>query len=141
MFEPNLENRPFERLNFDDFPTLRDNFSLKMTLKSDPKNFLQNFTFWYPFERLNSFFREFCTPLRDFRVVKKVPLSLAHTRDLFLPKYPPRVLYDGHLSLTFTYLQYRYCPAGAFVASRFATSYLKNLFVVFRSRRQLMITM
>ena len=87
MFEPNLENRPFERLNFDDFATLREIFSLK----NDPKiqNFLQNLTFLYPFERLNSFFREFCTPLRDFRVVKKVPLSLAHTRTLHLPKYTP----------------------------------------------------
>ena len=59
MSEPKFENRPFERLNFDDFPTLRETFFL---------------------------FDENCTPLRDFRVVKKVPLWLAHTRYLFLTK-------------------------------------------------------
>ena len=85
MSELNFENRPFERLNFDDFPTLRGTFSLK----NEPKfqNFGQNFMFLYPFEGLSSFFCEFYTPLRDFRVVKKVPLWLAHTRDLFLPKW------------------------------------------------------
>ena len=41
-----------------------------------------------PLRETRFLFREFCTPLKDFRVVKKVPLLHALTRDLFLPKYP-----------------------------------------------------
>ena len=54
MSEPKFENRLFETLNFDEFPTLRETFSLK----NEPKfqNFCQNLMILYPLERLNSFF-------------------------------------------------------------------------------------
>ena len=82
MSELKFENRPFEKLNFDfwifDFPTLRETFSLKNEAKI---KILAIILCFCTLQRLNSFSREFCTPLRDFRVVKKVPLSLVHTRD------------------------------------------------------------
>ena len=88
MSETKYENRTFERLNFDDFPTLRETFSFK----NEPifQNFWPEFHTFVPLSETQFLFREFCTPLRDFQVVKKVPLSLAHTRDLFLPKWTPR---------------------------------------------------
>ena len=83
MSEPKFENRPFERLNH--FPTLRGTFSLKMSLNSKILSELDDFV---PLRETQFLFGENCTPLRDFRVVKKVPFLLAHTCDPFLPKYP-----------------------------------------------------
>ena len=61
--EPKCENQPFERL-----------FPLKMSLNS---KILAKFDDFVPLRETQFVFGENCTPLRDFRVVKKVPLSLA----------------------------------------------------------------
>ena len=77
MSEPKFENRPFEKLNFDDLQPLQ-------------KKIWPEFHVFVPFTETQFLIGENCTPFRDFRVMKKVPLWLArHTRYLFLPKWTP----------------------------------------------------
>ena len=91
MSEPKFENWFFEKLNFDDFPTLRETFSLKNGPKF--KKFGQYFTFLYPLQRLNSFFVNIVPLWETFKLWKRYSYRSRMPVTYFCLSGPPRVTF------------------------------------------------
>ena len=105
MSEPKFEDWPFERLNFDDFPTFWEIFFLK----NGPKfqNFGQNFTFLYPLQILNSFLVKIVPLWETFELWKRYPYLSHIPVTYFCLSGPPEPSTPKTSTVTF-HLLFRY---------------------------------